>query len=187
MTALKTSGDDQIKSLQTRIDTLSGMYAKSQLDIVTSDNTITALKKSNDDLDIQVVSLKANITDNRRISEMLTEPYNFIGTYSVKWKGNDKGTVTITPQLDDNKYNDVTRYNISVVDGSQFVTELMVDARFRWFVSVPDSRDLGLPPNLRQPLPPNATYNVRSGRAVIKNGIVDTIGTEYGDVLIKRL
>jgi hypothetical protein len=62
MTALKTSGDRQIESLQTEIDKLSGLYAKSQLDIISSDNTITDLKKSNYDLESQVVSLKSKIT-----------------------------------------------------------------------------------------------------------------------------
>ena len=62
MTAQKTSGDRQIKSLQTEIDKLSGFYAKSQLDIISSDNTITALKKSNYDLESQVVSLKSKMT-----------------------------------------------------------------------------------------------------------------------------
>jgi hypothetical protein len=90
--------------------------------------------------------------------------FNFVGTYSCKWKGEEEGPVTITNTSQPNVYN------VSRVDGSspRYIQSLEVDDNLIWRTNVGNITTIG--------------------RAVIEDGIVDTLGTESGGyVLIKRL
>ena len=131
-------------------------------------NTNTTLTKKEEELKKLGLSLVEATADLKKVNEILALFQKVQGKYLYEWKGGYDGTVIVVAKSNNS-------YEISKADGSQFrypgeygILNLTVDGKsLSCSISQFHEKDIG--------------------PAVIKNGIVDTMGTKYGHMFFKRI
>jgi len=166
--------EEELKKLGVTVKDAMDMIAKKDEELknvkaILSD-TNTTLAKKDDELKKLGLSLIEATADLKKVNDEISLFLKVQGKYLYEWKGGDNGIVFVVPKSNNS-------YEISKGDGSQF----------NHFQTPVNILNLTVDNSLSCSISQLKGFAEDIGPAVIKNGIVVSMGTKNGYMFFKRI
>jgi len=172
--------EEELKKLGVTVKDAMDMIAKKDEELknvkaILSDTNTTLTKKDDElkKLGLSLIEATHNLGKKDAVLKRVNEIYPLFqkveGFYLYEWKGHDNGVVIVATKSNNS-------YEISKADGSQF----------NHFQTPVNILNLTVDNSLSCSISQLKGYEV-IGPAVIKNGLVDTMGTKNGYMFFKRM